>query len=112
MTPNQHEVTVRVREIFEELKQRGKVRFNRDYLGFTGMSEGNISSILNHSAARPANFPKKYYGPLLAFWNIRKEYLLEGKGQMFEDEQEEETVKSILIEIREQLKEITKLLKQ
>lgn len=111
--PTQKEVNERVREIFRELKKRGKVRFNRDFLGFTGLADGTITSILKEDTKRPVNLPEKYHNQVKQHWNVTDRFWSTGKGPMFnqEEQQEPEDPNALLKEVNKNLKILIKLLK-
>lgn len=102
MRINQYERTDRLRQVYRELKRRGKVKFNRDFLQFTGIKDGEMSSILKENSARPVNLPIKHYEAVKQHWNITDEFWETGKGKMFNDDPEPE--KDIFIELNENVK--------
>lgn len=102
MAIDQAEKTKRVREIFAELKKRKTVRFNRDFLGFLGLNDSEMSAILKEDSTRPVNLPTKYHGRFKQHWKITDEYWTTGKGKMFNEDPDPEP--DIMVELNENIK--------
>jgi len=90
------------------LREKGKVRFNRDFLGFTGLKDSAMSAILKRNSSRPANLPEKFYDPLLKKWDISPEYLNNGKGPMFNPIEKEPSLKELNDNIKLLIQELKK----
>jgi hypothetical protein len=90
----------RLREIFTALQNQGRVKSNRDFLGFTGISEGDISLMLNPDGSRNIALPSRYYDPLCKLYGLNKDYLQFGTGPMFAGDEQTEILREILKELR------------
>lgn len=89
MRINHKEATERIREIYKELKIQKRVKFNRDFLGITGLSDSQASRVLNDNSDRAINFPRTRYEILINHWDINPDYLFHGKLPMFLNEKKD-----------------------